>query len=459
MTPVQVYEHKRPILVRIPIITTTFATNVYLYALLWPVWWVFGVEQLLLPFFAGFEAVRYIFRSRWRFRFNTTVLLTLLLAMWWLVPLIWVDSEQLDIFLKDSTTVWSQALLIFLFWNSLRSEKEWYAIVRALEIVALYTVLGGLIFLSGAWQGEIQSVVGRLLPSGLVESSAFFSSISYRAFGAAAIEEAIFAKRVSSFSLNFSGLSMVCLLLWPFVFWRFLKTPGLGRMINGFLVVGLLICLVFTESRMAYLALLAGLGLLFALWFDLFRGNNKLLSVAMGLIAAAVGVAFAYLAFQIISELFRSIILEWRPASWLSRFNIYAETFRLLPEHPIAGWGAAVRREGASSTYSIGTHSSYLAVLFQHGIVGLLLYLSIWLSIWRVVIRSLRQRAQAPTLVLFWVVVAVAFFSFNVREAADSWWWDQLTTFTVWLTWGLVLTAPRIFQQSDQRHESRSNTV
>lgn len=459
MTTVQVYEQKRPILVKIPFITTTFATNVYLYALLWPVWWAFGIEQLLLPFFAGFEAVRYLFRSRWRFGFNTTVLLTLLLAMWWLVPLIWVDREQLDIFLKDSATVWSQALLLFLFWNSLKTEKEWHTIVRALEIIALYTALGGLIFLGGLWQGEFLSGVGRLLPSGLVESSAFFSSIAYRAFGAAAIEEAIFAKRVSSFSLNFSGLSMICLLLWPFMFWRFLRTPGLGRIKNGFIIIGLLICLVFTESRMAYIALLAGLSLFFALWFDLLRGNNRLLSLAMGLIAAALGIAFAYLAFQVISELFRAFFLEWRPASWLSRFNIYLETFRLLPEHPIAGWGASVKREGASSTYSIGTHSSYLAVLFQHGIVGLLLYLSIWLSIWRVIIRALRQPARTPILASFWMMIAVAFFSFNVREAADSWWWDQLTTFTVWLSWGLVLTAPRIFQQNDHSHESRSNTV
>lgn len=459
MIPAQVYEHKRPILVRIPFITTTFATDVYLYALLWPVWWVLGIEQLLLPFFIGGEAVRYLLRSRGRFSINASARWAILLAVWWLVPVIWVDREHLDIFLKDSTTIWSQALILFLFWNSLRTQKEWHFVVRALEIVALYTVLGGLFFLSGLWQGEFLSGIGRLLPSSLIESSAFFDSIAYRTFGVTAIEGAVFTNRVSSFSLNFSGLSIVSLLLWPLIFWRFLTTSGLVRVRSGIIVVGLLICLVFTESRMAYIAFIAGLGLLFALRMDLFRGNNKLLAVAMACIATALGVALAYLAFQLISELFRSVFLEWRPASWLSRFNIYVETFRLLPEHPIAGWGASVRRPGAASTYSIGTHSSYLALLFQHGIVGLLLYLALWLSIWRVIITTLRQSPRATAMTMFWIAAAVALFSFNVREVADSWWWDQLTTFTIWLMWGLVLTVPRFLRRGDTGYEPDRSAV
>jgi O-antigen ligase len=403
-----------------------------------------GVEQLLLPFFLGWEAIRYLIRSKGRFTIKAPFVWALLLAVWWVVPIIWVDREFLDIFLKETATAWSQALCLFLFYNALRTQKDWWLVVRALEIVSLYLVVGGLLFLSGLWRGELLSVFGRLLPTSLVESSAFFDSIAYRAFGTAGIETGILSQRVSSFSLNFSGLSIVCLLLLPFMVWRFQTTLGFVRFRSAFLIIGLFICLVFAESRIAYLAFIVGIGLFLLLRLDLFRGDNRFLLAAMVCVGAVFIIAFSYLAIQVISEAVQTVFLELRPESWLARLSIYSGTIRLFPEHPIAGWGAPVRREGSASTYSIGTHSSYLGMLFQHGIVGLLFYLTLWLSIWRVVIRSLREAVWSPAMRLFWIMMAVAFFTFNIREAADSWWWDQLTVFTIWLIWGLVLTAPRV---------------
>src|SRR5690606_38440428 len=86
----------RPLRARIPFVSTSFAQNLWYYALLWPVWWLLGVEQLLLPFFVLYETGRFLIRSHWRIRFNTTIVLGLLLALWWLVPIIWVDREFLD---------------------------------------------------------------------------------------------------------------------------------------------------------------------------------------------------------------------------------------------------------------------------------------------------------------------------------------------------------------------------
>ena len=125
------------------------------------------------------------------------------------------------------------------------------------------------------------------------------------------------------------------------------------------------------------------------------------------------------------------------------RFNIYIVSLRLLPEHPIAGWGVPVRIPGAATTYSAGTHSSILGMLFTHGIIGLLLYLAIWFSVWQAVVKGLRERQRGRERRLFWIAMAVAFLSFNIREIADSWWWDQSLTFVIWLMWGLSLTASR----------------
>lgn len=140
---------------------------------------------------------------------------------------------------------------------------------------------------------------------------------------------------------------------------------------------------------------------------------------------------------------FQSAFIDLRPGSWLVRFNIYIVSLRLLPEHPIAGWGVPVRIPGASSTYSAGTYSSFLGMLFTHGIIGLVLYLAIWISIWKAVVKGLGEKHTPRARRLLWVAMAVAFLSFNIREIADSWWWDQSLTFVLWLMWGSSLTAAR----------------
>jgi O-antigen ligase len=439
--------------VRIPFLTTSFSTDLYLYTLLWPVWWLIGVEQLLLPFFIAWEWLRYLWQSRLRFRLNSAIVWVALLAAWWIVPVIWVEPDHLDIFLKETATSWSQLLFLFVFWNAIRTRKDWNRALRALDVLAFYLAIGGLVFLAGIWRGDLLSVVGRLLPGGLAESSSFFDSISFRSFGAVIVESAVLARRVSSIALSYSSLSMLCLLLIPIVAWRFMTTRGVARWTNGFVVAALTLCLIFTGSRIAYLAFAAEIGLFLVLRLDMLRWRNKLLSAAFACLLAATIIGVVYLAFSFISDAIGAVFIELRPGSWLVRFSIYRETLRLLWEHPIAGWGAPVQIDNMATVYSAGTHSSYLGMLFQHGIVGLLLYLALWLSLWWVVIRELRQPAQGISVRIFWIAAAAAFFAFNIREVADSWWWDQLLTFTLWLIWGLVLTAPVVFRQGDNKRQ------
>ena len=431
----------------IPFVNTSFGTDVQIYLILWPLWWVLGVEQLLSPFFLAWETVRHLLYTGGRFSINAPIRWAFLLALWWLVPVGWVEREHLDIFLKEAATAWSQVLVLFLFWNGLRTARDWWRVVRGLKILAAYIALGGLVFVLGLWRGEVLSLVGRALPAPLIKSSAFFSSISFRTFGTISARGSLLFQRVSSFALQFSGLSMVCLLLIPFTAWRLSKVKGVACYGQAIVLVGLLLCLVYAESRIAYLAFAVGLAVFVALKFGLFRSPNRSLLLALVALAVALVVGAAHLAFSEIAQALRTAILEWRPGSWLVRFRIYQETLRLLPEHLIAGWGIPVRIRGMLSVYSAGTHSSYLGMLFQHGVIGLALYLGLWLSIWRKIVKGLRARAIPRSFRLFWGMATASMLSFNIREVADTWWWDQLVTMTIWTIWGLILTAPRFFSR------------
>lgn len=433
----------RPIRVRIPFVSTSFAHNLVYYALLWPVWWLLGIEQILLPFFLIYEMARCLIRAQWQVRVNATILSSLMLAMWWLVPIGWADREFLDIFLKETATIWSQLLMLVLVWNEVRSEEEWWLVVRALIIFAAYTAATGFIYVGGLWRGEVVSLIGRVLPTSLVDSSAFFTSIAYRRFGEMAIEVGLLRHRLSGLSLSFSSLSMICLLLLPLIAWRGLITRGVRRIFYIIVFTGLVIGLVYAESRISYLAFIAGAAIFVVLWLGLLRGHNRVFTIAASLMAAGMAVVLVYATADAILHALQSAFIDLRPGSWLVRFNIYIVSLRLLPEHPIAGWGVPVRIPGASSTYSAGTHSSFLGMLFTHGIIGLLLYLAIWLSIWKTVLAGLRERQQSRDRRVFWVATASALLAFNIREVADSWWWDQSLTFVLWLMWGIALTAIR----------------
>lgn len=431
-----------PIWIRVPFITTSFVRNILYYALLWPLWWALGIEQILLPFFLIFELIRRLIKSNWQVRINTTGLFALALAVWWLVPLIWVDRNYLDIFLKDTATIWSQAIFLILVINCVKTRDEWQLLAKALLIMAVYMAIAGVVYLSGLWRGDFTSAFGLILPPSLVESSVFFKSIAIRSFGDLSLRQAgLFPFRIRGFSLTFSSLSMICLILLPFTFWRANISRGFHRLLLTAVTIGLLLCLIFTESRIAYVALVITILFYWALHAGVLRKKYLPLTIGLTMAIAGFTLLLGHLLQRPIYNAVEGFFINLRPASFLERLNIYVVTLRLLPEHPIAGWGAPVRIPGTSNAYSAGTHSSLLGMLFQHGTVGLILYIALWLSLWKQAICGMRDKHHNRFLASFWIAVATSFLAFNIRELADSWWWDQSLMFIVWIFWGMVITA------------------
>lgn len=437
--------------VSLPFVSTSFVKDLWYYALLWPLWWALGIEQILLPFFVIYELLRFLIRSDWRVRINTTGFIALALAIWWIVPVIWVEREFLDIFLKDTATIWSQAIILILIFNCVRTRQDWWILVKALTIIAVYMALAGVIYLSGIWRGTLTSVLSMGLPSSLVENSVFFSSIAFRDFGQPikSTQVVLLPFRLSGFSLTYSSLSMICLILIPFTYWRMKVSKSTYRILFAIVTIGLLISLIFTESRVAYLALAAAIPLYWIISKGLLRGHNLPFSIALTMAAVGGGILLGYIAQGFIFDTLQSAFIDLRPGSWMVRLKIYEETLRLLPEHLIAGWGVSVRIPGVGNEYAAGTHSSVLGMLFQHGIVGLALYLALWISLWKQVIQGVRDGHGNRKLILFWATAAAAFLAFNIRELFGTWWWDQLLMFVVWGYWGAVITAARCLGGDD----------
>jgi O-antigen ligase len=432
-------ERKAPI----PFVSTPFSFDLMLVLILWPLWWVLGVEQLLPPFFLAWETARYLVQNRGKFTLAAPVVWAGLLAIWWLVPAAWVDREFADIFVKETASAWSQVMILFLFWNGVRTASEWRQVARGLKWLAFFIALGGVIFATGLWRGSLTSAVGLMLPDSLVDSSTFFRSIAIRRLGTLTAERgALFSARVSSLTLTPSSVSLVSLLLIPLIVWQIREAAGRSRILPGLVLAGLLVCLVGSESRIAYAAFLVGCAV-FALYaIGLFRRPKRLLQGILVIGCVSLVVVVAVIGLDRIVQAVREFFLSWRPGSWWVRLRIYEATFEMLPEHPIAGWGVQQRLPGTRSSFSAGSHSSVLGMLFLHGIVGLVLYVGLWVSIWRETLRGLRARLATRELRGFWIAAAIALLCFNIRELADTWWWDQSITMTIWALWGLIIAAP-----------------
>ena len=75
-------------------------------------------------------------------------------------------------------------------------------------------------------------------------------------------------------------------------------------------------------------------------------------------------------------------------------------------------------------------------MLFQHGIVGLLLYLGLLGSIWLHIVRGLRRKA------LFYSFLGDGDSYHDLlpsAKAVTTWWWDQSIAVALWVFWGTYI--------------------
>ena len=431
----------------LPFVNTSFATGLKLYFIFWPLWWYIGIEQLLPIFFLGWATLRFMIQARGRVRLGDTVPIALLLAAWWLVPAPWVSQELFDVFVRTFLVALSQALMLFLFVNCIRTQSDWQSVVTGLDYLSAYIVMGTGLFLSGAMRGQIFSILGYILPQSVYGSSEFFASIAIRDFGLLNPgTHGALPFRISSFALEPADLGTISLLLIPFVVWRFSQSSGWMRYLRLGIIGGLFICFYYAEVRIAYIAFTMGL-LLFLVWrIGFLQRQNRLALMAMVTLVLTFIVGVGFFAFQSTANAISDLFTTVRPGSIFVRLHIYRETFRLLPEHLIAGWGSSIRIEGFPNVYAAGTHSTYLGMLFQHGIVGLLLYLGLWATIWRKALYWFRSTSPIVSRT-FWGLVVITMLMFNIRESTASWMWDQTVAMTLWAIWGLVISASQAHSQ------------
>jgi O-antigen ligase len=377
----------------VPWLGTSSLQDVALAIGLLPLWWVFGLEQVLYPVLLLPPLVKVLVARRSIVVTEVLVALTVFLVAYLLSALWIVEQERYLTYLRNLSTYLFGAQLLIILPGAVRSPADVRTVLRGVALAMASAALLGLLAIVGLEVGRrsVPSLVAPLLPASIADT-AFGGAIAERSTGWVSWFGGVSYFRVSS------------LFLWPTTYAPALAmTLALGSVAVGIasrrlrrlvalpFMALLAVNLAFTTGRVAMLGLAAAAVYWFvADWsrgrpFRLLTGSTSLLLVgAAALLTVADPVGLAEDAF-----------FARGTGSPTSRAVIYHQTLAGFLERPLFGWGTERNIAGVASTfiYPAGSHSTYLGTLYRQGIVGLMALLLLLVAMWRATGRPRRVDA------------------------------------------------------------------
>src|SRR6266513_3169679 len=201
---------------------------------------------------------------------------------------------------------------------------------------------------------------------------------------------------------NPNDLAALCLLALGVALGFLFSKPSriLVRLGGGISAILLLVVILLTQSRGAFIGLVAGIGPAF-IWSGLKRPGHLLFSA--GILALVIGLAIPASVWERLSGIGKltseSTIAEADPeGSAAGRFEIQKVAWQIFVDHPVFGVGlGAYPLANASYAPELGradTHNTYLNLAAELGLPGLALWCALVLSVLRHAYRS--RRLAAP---------------------------------------------------------------
>ena len=186
---------------------------------------------------------------------------------------------------------------------------------------------------------------------------------------------------------------------------------------RAYIPIGLL-GIALTGSRGGMVASLVGLLIVPLTMTRLSPGK---LALAITLLAVSGGVAVAYVPKTIVTRL-STTTTEVEDLSLGGRFRIWKAGFHAFEQRPLIGYGSGSFKVALLPELGYATqvaHNSYLSVLVEEGFIGLLLYLSMFISVFLALMR-LRGLERRFTLVLL-ATIAVAMLPLSWDDRKTVW--------------------------------------
>lgn len=429
----------------LPFVTTSSTTDVRLLFLLLPMWWLLGVEQFVWPIVLLWSAWKTLVRRRFEIHVVPTLVLLLMFISAHVVSAFFIDEPlRLITFFRNLSMYVTAFLLVFVIVNSVANWHE----IRSLLLSIVYPMglasIVGVLGISGAWRPSFTSLIGYVLPR-WISNTTYGGTIAYRNVGSAswfAVVGQYF--RVNSFFLFATLYASALALTLPVVImlyadWR-KSIPKFAWML---LLVLLGVNLIFTTGRIAALGFLVG----GTYYLFVIRANQRIRQFSYILVMVTCFLLLStliavFLVPECLGEAYRNFVLARGSGSFLDRAFVYRSTFEGVSQRPVFGWGT--ERDIPGFPYPAGSHSYYLGILYKQGIVGFLLFITIWWSLWRdtrIPAGVLSGRSPILRFLQYgrWVVIAAM-----VNALTDVLDLDASTMAIMWLIFSLLIVSRRL---------------
>ncbi|MBM4429820.1 MAG: O-antigen ligase family protein [Chloroflexi bacterium] len=428
--------------------------------LLLPLWWLLGIEQFIWPvglaviwgksWLAGHRRISLPRTGQWLLVFLALQLLSGLSAG--LPPHLW------DNLLRNWGAYAGALLLVVLLANHARKWQDIQMILNALIITMAVASFCGLLAIAGVWRPRFPSLLGGLLPETLLQTP-LGSLVTWRELGATArlwirdtgvraLSFRYFRVR-SFFCYAIHYASALAFSLPVLLFSCGQVQEARRRTLLQVAIVFLFLNLVATVGRMAIFASVAG-----AICYGLFLWERResLRRLALPLCAVLVLIVLVVLllgqgtAVMGAGRRLFQVVLSLRSAE--GREVSYLESWRQFLQRPILGWGTV--REAAGLSLPPGSHSTYLAILYRHGILGFLAFAATLWSLWveTAPVRAEpdeRRTASPPARLLRygrWVFVVALFDGLTTVVSTDA------TVLTIlWLIFATLIAARQLLDR------------
>ena len=439
---------------KIPFITTNLITDIQLSFLLLPFWWVIGIEQFIWPVLTLIMTIKlFLYKSKQKQNNKITlslihILIIVFLGLFIISGFFIVESYRYISFIRNFVVYLSAFLIFFITTSIVKDKKDILKIIKSLVLLIFFVSLLGIFAQFNILNVHYKSPMQFIFPE-FIKNTRMGQHIISRSFHINQWFHLIkrWIRRPGVFFYNANYLAAALLILIPLNILLLKHSKSRNKNFWYFSLVISLICFILTLSRGAFAGLLMGIP--FFLFLKMFskrkHRNNYFLPVTVNCVVIFI---------VLISILFQSTIVQLssrylhaRDPS--DRIKIYTDTLNSWKESPFFGWGAQRDIEAKyqpTGYHSMGSHSTYLGILYQHGIFALIIYLLIIFYLFKKIF-NLVKTESSPFLKNFGICAGLALFMNLIHSAVTGMDLDVTTFHLIWLNWGFIIAASRLSEK------------
>ena len=390
-----------------------YLKGIILVLFLLPLWWFLGIDQFIFPIviFILFGIYLFQFRKDLKVPFIIIPLLVFLL-IYAVSGFFVVEKIRYFVYAYNFIQNISVIFLLIIIVKALKEEKHLNMIIWALFIIIFAAALLGTVGIILKESMRFTTLMAPYIPESYGDSVFLKLAVSKKIVNTGAHIFGINYTRVQSLFIHDNNYAQVLTVMIPLVFFlnssislsRSLRTK---YMLRVFLFTGLVLMafnLLFTTSRSALIGITAGF-----IWWVLFWKKWPLRSKKN--LYITITVLLILVLCSIILIFYFDIIVSARPGSLNTRMLIYEKSIESWLERPFFGWGVTRSIADVFPEVEIwkgmppmGTHGTYLGILYKQGIVGLLIFFWFLAHLWFLIGRGYRRLKNSKDGFLFMLI-------------------------------------------------------